>query len=189
MNEVVPLIFMYLLGFGMGVGVFMAYGTYQMDKFRKKKNELLEEVKRRAADMDAKSASIKDRLAQASKLAMTQAELRSQAEMPSKNSTHSKHKNGLISEIQSLEQQKIDILKTILAEGFNPIITVVQDGGAKQEVPLSEYVGAAQATVDAALGTKPNVPPTPPTDSGPELPRQIGKFMVHKGGKPDGTVH
>jgi hypothetical protein len=188
MNEVIPMLFMYLLGFGMGFGAFVAYGAYQMGKLKKKKDELLEEVKRRAADLEAKSSSIRDRLAQASALAQTQADLRSQAEMPSKNSTHSKHKNGLISEIQSLEQQKLDILRTILAEGFNPLITVVHDGGTKQEVSLSEYVAAAQSNVDALAGGKRNETPAP-TPSDPNLPKQVGKFFVHKGGKPDGTVH
>lgn len=190
MGEVVAMIMMYLLGFGMGFGVFIAYGAYQMGKLKKKKDDLLEEVKKRAADLDAKSSSIKERLAQASKLAQAQADLRSQAEMPSKNSTHSRHKNGLISEIQLLEQQKIDILKTILAEGFNPVITVVHDGGTKQEVPLSEYVSAAQSNVDALAGGKRNeAPPATTTDGGQDMPKQVGKFFVYKGGKPDGTVH
>lgn len=189
MGEVVAMIMMYLLGLGMGFGIFVVYGAYQVGKLKKKKDDLLEEVKRRAADLDAKSSSIKERLAQASKLAQAQADLRSQAEMPSKNSTHSRHKNGLISEIQLLEQQKIDILKTILAEGFNPVITVVHDGGTKQEVPLSEYVSAAQSNVDALGGKRDETPTPTTTDGGPDLPRQVGKFFVYRGGKPDGTVH
>lgn len=189
MSEIVPMLFMYLLGFGMGFGAFVAYGAYQMNKLQKKKDGLLQEVKKRAAELDAKSSSIKERLAQASKLAHAQADLRAQAEMPSKNSTHSRHKNGLISEIQLMEQQKLDILRTILAEGFNPVITVVHDGGTKQEVPLSEYVAAAQVNVDALAGKKNEAPPPVATDGGSDVPKQVGKFFVYKGGKSDGTVH
>jgi hypothetical protein len=190
MSEVIPMLFMYLLGLGMGFGAFVAYGSYQVGKLKKKRDELFEEVKKKAMDMESKTSSIRERLAEASKLAQVQADLRSQAEMPSKNSTHSRHKNGIISEIQLLEQQKLDILRTILAEGFNPVITVVHDGGAKQEVSLSEYVAAAQSTVDAIAGGKPSSSTPPPTvTEGSDLPRQVGKFFVYRGGKPDGTVH
>jgi hypothetical protein len=189
MAEVLSHLLMYLLGFGMGFGVFVAYGSYQVRKLRKKRDDLFEEVKKKALEMETRSSSIRDRLAQASKLAQVQAELRMQAEMPSKNATHSRHKNGLISEMNDLELQKLDILRTILAEGFDPVITVVQDNGSKQDVPLSEYVATAQLTVDAIMGGKtPEAPPVT-TNGNPDLPRQAGKFFVYKGGKPDGTTH
>jgi ABC-type phosphate transport system auxiliary subunit len=188
MAEFLTYFITYLLGLTTGFVAFLIYGVYQVRELKQKRDNLVGEVKKKALEMEAQSTSIKERLTQASKLAQTQAQLRSQVELPSKNSTHSKHKNGLISEIQDLEQQKIDILKTILAEGFNPVITVVHEGGAKQEVPLSDYVAAAQETVNASSGDKRNEV-KPLVTNNPDLPKQVGKFFVHKGGKPDGTIH
>jgi hypothetical protein len=185
------LVLIFLLGAITGAGAFMAYGVYQVTKFRKKRSDLVEEIKKEAAKLDERTTSIKERLTKASQLAQAQMDLRNAAEQPSKNATHSKYKNGVISEINDLEQQKLDILRTILAEGFNPIITVVQDGGMKEEIPLSEYVTSAQQNMDAAMGSRkdaPLPPPKPPTTQD-NNPKQMGKFFVYKGGKPDGTTH
>lgn len=185
-------VFFLTLIFGgmLGFGVFALYGSYQVDQLKKRREDLYRQVKEKAAEMEAKTLSIKERLQKASEIASAQADLRAQAELPSKNATHSRHKNGIISEISNLEQQKIDILKTILAEGYDPAITVVHDGGTKQEVALSEYVAMAQQNVDAAGGTKKTPPPIPPPPGDSvDSPKQVGRFFVYKGGKPDGTVH
>jgi hypothetical protein len=113
-------------------------------------------------------------------------ELRAQAEMPSKNAVHSKYKNGLVAEINEIEQQKLEILRTVLAEGFDPMITVLHDGGGKEEIPLSAYVLTSQQAVDSGAGKKQEAAPHPGMD---QPPRKVGKFFIYKGGKDDGTTH
>ena len=182
-----------VFGFGMATGATLAisYGLHQVKKMKKSKQQLLEDIKKKAQELDQKTTSIKERLVKATQIAQTQQELRAQIEMPSKNGLHSKYKNGLMTEIGELEQEKIDILRTILAEGFTPMITVIQDSGHREDVPLSEYIVTAQNDVDVMTGNKSEPlstePMAPPV--GTNEPRQVGKFFVYKGGKDDGTTH
>jgi hypothetical protein len=180
----------FVWGMLIGVTAFVGYGMYQVRKIKKAKTSLLEEVKKKAVDLEQKYGSVKDRLLKAAQIAQTQMELRSQAEMPSKNSLHSKYKNGLAAEINELEQQKLDVLKSVLAEGFNPMITVIHDGGSKEELPLSDYVLMSQDAVNSIAGNKKEVtPPPPPTSPESVAPKKVGKFFVYSGGKDDGKAH
>lgn len=188
MAELLAYVFMFLLGMVVGTGMFVGYGLYQVDKIKKAKATLIEELKKKVVTEDEKRTSIKERLIQASKIAQAQMELRAQAEMPSKNAVHSKYKNGLVHEINEMEQQKLDILRTVLAEGFDPMITVLHDGGTKEEIPLSAYVATAQSTADGGMGKKETATP-PPHPGMDQPPRKAGKFFVYKGGKDDGTSH
>src|ERR1035437_7104015 len=140
--------------------VFM-YGSYRIEKVKKAKEALLTQIKAKVAEMDKQKESIKDRLIKASELAQTQIVIRGQLEMPSNGALHSKYKNELMHEMQDIEQQKIDILKTILAEGFDPMITIVNDTGTKSEIALSGYVNEAIILLSKSLGD----PIPPSTDS------------------------
>lgn len=178
-------ILMFLLGVIFGASIFMGYGFYQVTKIKKIKASLTTQIQTKSAEMDQKKDSIKNRLIKASEIAQTQMAIRAQQEMPSKNALHSRYKNGLIGELQDLEQQKIDILRTVLAEGFNPMITILNEKGSQEEIPLSEYVDQAAAILDTNQGN-----PPPPPSNDPTQPRKAGKFVVYKGGKDDsGTTH
>ena len=178
----------FIAGVVCGMSVIVCYGWYQLNKLKKIKDALMEQLKIKAsADMDQKKSSIKERLAKASEIAKAQAAIRSRIEMPSKNGLDSRHKNGLVYELQDLEQQKLDLLKTILAEGFDPMITMVNEVGDKTEVPLSTYVNEAIGALGASTGVTPTSSPATPTE--PDQPKKIGKFLLYKGGKDDGTTH
>ena len=172
-------LFGFLLGLVCGVGMFMAYGYYQLSKIKKAKSKFAENLKKKLSEFGDKTESVKTRLLKAHDLTQQQLELRAQAEMPSKNALHSRHKNGLVYEIQKLEEEKIAILKSIVDDGFDPTITVLDEAGNRQELPLSSFVNHSQlkqAEEDS------------PTTEGDNMKR-VGKFVVVKGGKDDGTVH
>jgi hypothetical protein len=175
--------FEFALGFMWGlivaVGVGIAYGNYQLRKLNKVKSSLLEDLKKKSASLE----SIRDRLIKASELTQIQSDLRSRAEQPSRNSLDSKYKNGLIGELNRLEQEKISILKSILADGHDPQITVISAGGEKQEMLLSAYVAEVQGIVG-----EPEKQPLPSEDLAPGV-RRVGKFIVVQGGKSDSTTH
>jgi hypothetical protein len=186
MNELFAYLFFFLIGFLIGGGTFMSYGLYQVEKSKKAKKKLLEDLQAKTQEMEQKTSAIKERLVRASRIAQTQMELRAQAEMPSKNGLHSQYKNGLASEINELEREKLAILRTILSDGFNPMITVILEGGGKEEISLSEYVTRQTA---ATGDKKPDAAQPPPLPSVPNEPRKVGKFFIYKGGKDDGTTH
>jgi hypothetical protein len=175
-------VFIFTLGMLSGGAIFVGYGFYQLKKLKRAKAHIVEQFKKHSETVQKKELSIKDRLIQAHELAKMQVELKAMAEMPSKNALHSNHKNGLISEIMDLERQKIDILRSILGDGIDPLITVINPSGVREDILLSAYIGDAEATLEEASGG------TPPKTSN-VVTKKIGKFMVIKGGKDDGTSH
>lgn len=175
----------FVLGMLTGGALFIGYGMYMMNKIDKAKLRLVDELKKKVGDAATRTESIKERLIQAAELARAQIDLRAQIEMPSKNALHSRYKNGLVREMNELEQQKISILRSILGDGFDPTITVVNDSGAKEEIPLSVYVANAEQN----LGGKVETPSEPAQTPDVNEPKRIGKFVIYKGGKDDGTTH
>jgi hypothetical protein len=169
----------FILGLIVGVGMFLGYGYVQVVKIKKVKQGLIDQIKTKAQEMQSKESTIKDRLIKASEIAQTQMTLRQQMDQPSKNALHSKYKNGIVSELHDLERQKLDLLRTVLAEGFDPSITVISESGVKEQMLLSKYVN------EAANAIGDSIPPKPTDDSA----KRAGKFVVYKGGKDDGTTH
>lgn len=139
-------------------------------------------VGKRAMDKRKESSakkveSVSSRMKKVKELTAEQLELQSHAQGPQKNALHGKHKNGLIGRIKELETTKNEILKSIITDGFDPEITVLDETGVVTTIKLSEYLAQTGITIP------PKNPPPSPT-------RQVGKFTVYKGGKDDGgTVH
>ena len=177
----------FMAGTVFGCVFIMCYCYYKINKIKKVKEDLLSKIKTKATELNKKESSIKDRLVKASAIAQTQMAIRAQLEMPSKNSLDSKYKNGLVSELQDLEQHKLDLLRTVLAEGFDPLITVINESGNKTEVPLSAYVNEAAGVLNTHQGSA--APATTPQND-TDQPKKTSKFVLHKGGKDDnGTTH
>jgi hypothetical protein len=174
----------FFLGVLFGGSLFTFYGFLQARKLEKAKESLIAQLKDKAKELDEKRNSIADRLKKASELAQQQLALKAQMEAPSQNGLHSRYKNGLAGEIYDMEEEKLQLLRTVLAEGFDPMITIINESGTREEVPLSAYVNQASGMLNENHGTK---LPTTPTD--PNQPRKAGKFVVYKGGKDDGTTH
>jgi hypothetical protein len=180
--------FEFALGMLTGATLMIAYSTYEMRKL------LRNRVKVKAGSVKAtdaplspeKSQTIRQRLAEAGRIADEQAQLRAMAEMPSKNSLHSRHKNNLVGQLFELEAQKISILKTVLGEGFDPMITILRDGGVQEEISLSQYVAQAEESMNLNNPYGPD-PGTTSEGVSTDAPRKAGKFVVYSRGKDDGT--
>lgn len=84
--------------------------------------------------------SIKQRFKQFQQLTEAQQELFRQADIPSAGSSHSKFKNSVISEIRSLEEKKRDILKTILADGIDAPVRMIDGDGTMTSMRISEVL-------------------------------------------------
>lgn len=197
------MLFAYLLGVLTGAMLVVAYGTYEMIKLQRKLKEAaaalkdpLDKLKDKVAKVTEadllsaeKGQSIRERLDQAQRLAEEQAQLRAMAEMPSKNALHSRHKNAIVGQVFELEAQKISILKTVLGDGFDPIITVLREGGVQEQLSLSEYVAQAEVTMNLnnPYGPTPGTDPEAATNEVDQGPRKAGKFVVYNGGRDDGS--
>jgi hypothetical protein len=189
----------FILGFIFGIfatlgGVYYA-GRQQLKKLRKTKDALLEDLKKTLADATAGPSklneagrSIEARLIKASEITQTQMMLRARAEQPSANALDSRYKNGLIGEITTLEHQKLEILNSILTDGFDPKITVIGHSGKKEEMLLSHYISEALSHVGGELPPEPAAKPV--TEQIAPGIKKVGKFIVIDGGNGgEGTTH
>jgi hypothetical protein len=116
--------------------------------------------------------SVKERMLKVKELTEQQLSLQQQTSMPQKNALDGKYKNGLIKEIEFLEEQKIDILKSIVKDGHDPEVTALTPEGETTRVKLSAFL--AERGIDMRDNEQPK-----------------NKFTVIPGGKGEGgeTVH
>lgn len=84
--------------------------------------------------------SVKERFKQFRKLTETQQDLINQVYTPSKSAAHSKFKNVLTKEIKDIENRKKDILKTILDDGIDVHMTVMDPEGKTSKMKISEIL-------------------------------------------------
>jgi len=123
--------------------------------------------------------SVGDRMKRVKEIATEQLDLLQQADGPQKNGLDGKYKNGLNRQIKQLDEEKNQLLVSILEDGHDPELTTMDSSGVVTKMLLSEYM--------AYMGIKmtpKKQPETPKTE-------RIGKFTVVKGGKDDGgnTTH
>lgn len=134
----------------------------------KRKNDLTQ--------ASTKIESVTSRMKKVKEITNEQLDIQSATSGPQKNAMHGKYKNGLTSRLKELEEQKNAILTSIVVDGFDPEITIMDEDGTVTTTKLSEFLAQNGITI-------------PPKGSQPP-PRPVGKFVVHKGGKDDGgTTH
>jgi len=136
----------------------------------------LDKRKEETKSPGTKMESVGSRMKKVKDITTEQLDLQSQVVGPQKNALHGRYKNDLNGRIKELELQKADILRSIIADGFDPEITVVDGAGVVTTIKLSEFLAQTGVVV-------------PPKNSQPT--KQVNKFTVHKGGKDDGgnTTH
>lgn len=163
--EVATLLAFYILGLLTGAVGAITFTIYMGKRLMDKRQ-----------DEGKKVESIGSRMKRVKDLTTEQLDLQGQVSGPQKNALHGKYKNGLIGRIKELEEQKTEILKSIITDGFDPELTVMDNAGVVSTIKLSEYLAQTGITI-------------PPKNPSPST-KQIGKFTVHKGGKDDGgTTH
>jgi len=133
------------------------------------------------SSLDKKSLeSVSVRMKKVKELTSEQLELYSAASGPQKNALHGRYKNGLNGRIKEIEEEKTAILKSIITDGFDPEISVMDDAGVITKIKLSEYLAQSGIVI-------------PPKEEAKETPKakQLGKFTVVKGGRDDSgnTTH
>lgn len=113
--------------------------------------------------------SVNERLSKVKEITTQQLALQAQITMPQKNSLDGKYKNRLMNEVKTLEEEKVQILNSILQDGHDPEVNVLGDDGEPQRMKLSEFL--------EIQGTKMPLPKEEPKT------KMVGKFTVLKGGK------
>jgi hypothetical protein len=102
--------------------IFAIMGTHLSKKYD---NET--DLKDTISDIEL-MGSVKYRFSKVTEITERQLELVSRTERPSASAAHSRHKNSIVGELKSLEQEKIEIFRSILKDGIDPKLQIVIDG-------------------------------------------------------------
>lgn len=131
--------------------------------------KITQKFTRKQPQQSDKMSSVKERLKRVQEITQEQMDIQSYAERPQKNSLDGKYKNRSINEMERLDEEKQEILMSILRDGMDPSIGVIDDAGQVKSMKLSEYVAEYYGYNDAPIKNKQ-----------PEVRRD---FSVIKGGK------
>ena len=82
--------------------------------------------------------SIKYRFKEIESITMKQLELMDMLQAPNKGAAHARGKKTLVDSISSLEDNKMDIFRSILKDGFDPKVTIYDENGQKVDMKMSE---------------------------------------------------
>ncbi len=140
-------------------------------------------VKKVATELDNKSKSndeIEEKLERVKAITAEQISLMRQSDGPQRNSMDGKYKNSIYSKMKILDEEKHELLKSILMAGHDPQLTTMDEDGVVEKMRLSEYMdqmGYSRTPAESKIDKKP-------------------AFKVYDGGKfdendddDDGTVH
>lgn len=173
MIDVLTILAFFMLGVLTG-----AVGIVSITLFFAKKT--INKEKKKTSD----KPSLETRMRRVKDITDEQVDLARRADGPQKNSLDGKYKNSLMRQIKALDEEKNEVLNSILADGHDPELTTIDGSGVVSKMKLSEYM--------AYMGYKAENTPQPPKK--PSGPERLGKFTVYRGGKDDGdggsgTVH
>jgi hypothetical protein len=163
-----------ILGFLVSIGVILYLGKKSLSK---KLENKLESVKKATKQIE----SVSERMKKVKEITNEQLGMQARATMPQKNGLDGKYKNGLISEIKRLEQEKHEILKSILKDGFDLEITTIDETGVVTSMKLSQFM-ADQGIVFSKEETIKEKTIKEETIKEVKT-KQVGKFTIIKGGK------
>ena len=125
-------------------------------------------------DKIGKIKSATEKFLKIQEITREQFELFGSTQSPSTSALHSKHKNGIAGKLKELEEQKRTVMQSILDDGLDPEILVMDETGEKKSMKMSEAMGLSTVTEKAPVKT----------DS--KSPRR-GKLTLVTGDKEDDT--
>jgi hypothetical protein len=149
-----------LLGLILVLSFVMYLGTRSLTKKRAEFKTKLEGLE-----------SIEAKMKRVREIAEEMLDLYRMTDHPQKNSLDGKYKNGIIGQIKILEDEKNDLLRSIISDGHDPELSTIDGSGVVTRMKLSQYM------VDAGISMSPKEKPDAPKVE------QVGKFTVIRGGK------
>ncbi len=145
-----------LVGFLLGILTLTVFTEVkQLRVMRRIKQEI-----EKAFNEGFKMGTVAPKLERVNAIAGEQMNYMSGLDRPSASAAHSKHKNSVISTIKKLEQEKLELLRAIIKDGVDPILSVSIDG-KQQNIKTSELI----TLMEGYQANNDGVPPPPKTDS------------------------
>lgn len=151
----------FICGAGFSLLGIMLFGLSRLKKLDAKRKEFAQQI----ANKDKITSSVSDRINQALDICERQFDIMSGLEGPQNGPMHGKHKQVMGAELKRLEEEKMTIFRSILADGFDPSLGVINEMGEKESIKLSEFVNRMelldQKKNPKARYTKPQEPVRP----------------------------
>lgn len=116
------------------VGAIIAAVSEDAKKLKQTKQELKAKIE--------VQDKVKPKLERIAEITEEQLQIKANSEMPSKNASHSRYKNGLISRFKALDEEKTKLLTDIVELGYDPMITTVDELGIEHTIKLSEHLAS-----------------------------------------------
>jgi hypothetical protein len=178
-----------LVGFCFGFLCFLGFQLYKLYKRGKKLNQELAQLDKEMSNLPPRhmTKSVLERLKKAGECTQEQNAIAAQHSMPSSNALHSKYKNQLASRFKQLEEEKLEILRSIVTDGFDPMVMCFNNSTQQnEEILLSEFLKIASGESPTQKITDgPEV--EPPANVEPESIKKVVKngktFFLIEGGK------
>lgn len=133
------ILLVYILGIASGFALAVAWGMVlearEREKLKSKVEKLVTEIKKEMI-----WASAKQRFDQVLKINEQQNDLIGAVEGPSRGALFSKWRNDKRGQLLELEREKMDIFRSILKDGLDPLVNVMGDDGEVTKKKMSETV-------------------------------------------------
>jgi hypothetical protein len=153
----------FVLGFLLGGISIIIYGLYSYKRRYKEFSDLLNQTKPILPPLphlkektSMVNPSIKSRLTKAQEITEQQLNILYSMEAPQTNSLDGRNKNRMNQELKRLEEEKQLVLKSIVDDGYNPRVAIVNADGELEKIYLKDYL--AQKSMVKAGATKADVP-------------------------------
>jgi len=129
----------FIIGFLCGALVmFLTFLWLGRSVLKKQLNKLVSSAKNASkSPVHAEGDTMMDKVRE---LTLEQLDLRGQLDQPQKNALHGKHKNSISARIKELEEEKLSLLRQVLASGYDPLIGTIDENGDIKKMKLSEYM-------------------------------------------------
>lgn len=114
--------------------------------------------------MEKIKTSVRARFDQIQAITDRQISLQQSTSVPSKSASHSRWKNDLNRQILEMEKEKIKIIRSILADGVDPLITIMGNDNETVKIRMSEAITRLEAGIaeQSTPYEKPKKVPTKP---------------------------
>lgn len=137
------LFLIYGLGIVTGFIIALAWGMHIAQREQKKLQEKASQIVDKIKDEMKKEAiwsSARQRFDKAAAIAEQQNDLLGRVDGPSRGALYSKWRNDVRGQLLELEREKMEIFRSILADGLDPLINVIGEGGDTTKKKMSEVV-------------------------------------------------
>ena len=146
----------FLQGFGLATAIAIIFIKKISDKKKKNFKEFAKELNKVKVAIE-KMSSVQDRLSKVQEITKDQLDMQLDIDRPQMNSLDGKYKNSLSRKVKAMEEEKRDILQSILDDGFDPEITALNSDSISEKMKLSEFMSK---NFESVKTDKPNSKPS-----------------------------